>query len=534
MAKLNNLLGRLMSATTAFLTTFNERALVPSERYAWDDYDYRAIRYALAEGYYSNVVYSQIETYAPKLKVDRHLYKHIRGIYNPVNRLVEFYASKLYGGVLDFEDMSNGALPLNLLNPALELPIRQTWLWSNWRSQKTVYGRTGAKCGDVFLWVADDVEARKVRLEVVQPYKVQALDVDGAGNVTAATLEYLREDDGGEYTYKLEIDKALFKSYRNGKDDDEWPNLYGFVPLVQVQHRDVGMGWGTYAFHGSEAKIDEVNDAASVLNDGVRKMVTPPLAITNATAQTTVTTGADGTKTPGQGLKDETPILYLPKDAIVTYLTMPINVADATANVQALLEELERDMPELAMHRLRQISRPTAPGVKAAFDDAITRVEETRSLYDDGYVRAQKMAVSIGGFRGYEGFEGFDLNSYAAGDMEFYVRGRPVIQDSLAKTERITAFQQAASLSGPYQRFILQELDVPETDIQEAIDATQAMADQQARAAARGLFDSAFGGNNANANTANARPGLDPGQNEAGVDGATGAASVNGGETLAR
>jgi hypothetical protein len=63
-----------------------------------------------------------------------------------------------------------------------------------------------------------------------------------------------------------------------------------------------------------------------------------------------------------------------------------------------------------------------------------------RAGYDSALVRAQQMAIAIGGMRGYEGYQGFGLESYAAGDLEHSIGDRPVFAvDPLDKIEESTA-----------------------------------------------------------------------------------------------
>ena len=61
------------------------------------------------------------------------------------------------------------------------------------------------------------------------------------------------------------------------------------------------------------------------------------------------------------------------------------------------------------------------------YQDVIDKVMEARGNYDAALVRAQQMALSIGGLRGY--FEGFRLESYEAGDEEHRIGDRPVLTE---------------------------------------------------------------------------------------------------------
>jgi hypothetical protein len=118
-----------MTATQAFVSTFNERALVPTEYYSWDVYESRLFRYALSESYYTSTVYKAITPFAQRLKSTNDLYKYIRAIQNPVYRLVEAYVAKVYGGSIDFEDLSTGAIPILMADDTLKEALKQLYLW---------------------------------------------------------------------------------------------------------------------------------------------------------------------------------------------------------------------------------------------------------------------------------------------------------------------------------------------------------------------------------------------------------------------
>jgi hypothetical protein len=233
----------------------------------------------------------------------------------------------------------------------------------------------------------------------------------------------------------------------------------------------MGLKWGAASFHAQYSHIDEVNDAASILNDSIRKAVNPPWYFAGATAGNLSLGSGDDT---GINKKDELPAIFGPEGSQPYPMVQNIDIAAAGANIDRMLQEIERDMPELALHRLRDSGNLTAPGVRTAYTDALNKAKEAQGNYDDGYIRAQQMAVSIGGYRGYEGFESFNLESYDNGDLQFYVKPRPVIGDSLSKQERITAFTSMGSAPLPIQRLMLRELDVDETEIEEIIAEQQA------------------------------------------------------------
>lgn len=479
-----------MKAVNAGLLAFNEQALIPTENFPWDDYNSRLFRYALAEAYYSNTAYRDVVTFSRRLKANSDLYKHIRGIYNPVARLVDSYPTKVYGGALDFEDLSTGAIPIVMGDAKLTEAIKQVWLWSNWRIQKGLYVRQGAKLGDDFLKIVDEPDKGKVRMEVLHPAKVKDITLDAVDNVKAVTIEYQRRDtdDSTYYTYtEIWSEDMTVKTFKNdapfayykdagGRDVMEWDNPYGFIPLVKVMHKDEGMKWAANAFQGQIGKIDELNDAASLLNDQVRKSINLIWYFAGVNKADDLTASTDE--------KDEVPAVYGPKESQPFPMIGQIDITAAGVNIERMLMELERDMPELAMHRLREGGQLTAPGVRSAYSDAIDRYTEAQGIYDDGLIRAQKMAISIGGFRGYEGFQGYNLDSYDKGDLEHFIKDRPIVADELSKKERIDALQAA----GAPIFLIMRELEFDE----KAIDEVVADAEEKARAAVRAFSQSTF------------------------------------------
>lgn len=483
-----------MTAIRAGIAAYNARSLVPLEAFGWDTYEARLARYAISEGYYNNITYKQLATYSARLKAEGNLYQHIRAIYNPVYRQVEAYTAKVYGGGLDFEDLTAGAIPIIMADDTLRAAIKQVWIWSNWRSAKSVYVRQGATLGDVALKVVDQPDRGKVRIEVLHASKIKDVEFDSVGNVKRVEIEYARDDDSANnlrdrsYVYTEVIDGETFATYRdgepfafyndaNGSPIPSWPNPYGFVPLVMVKHKDLGLQFGANAFHSALGKIDELNDAASLLNDQVRKAINVMWYFAGVTAKDDLKSTA--------GERDKLPAIYGPADSQPFPMIANIDISAAGVNVERMLAELERDMPELSMHRLRDGGNLTAPGVRSAYNDAIDRFIEAQGNYDDGLIRAQKMAVSIGGFRGYDGFSAFNLDSYAAGDLEHFIGERAIISDELTKQEKIAALQAA----GVPVQLILRELGYDEEDIEDVL----AWQEEQARGAVRALAANVFG-----------------------------------------
>jgi len=124
----------------------------------------------------------------------------------------------------------------------------------------------------------------------------------------------------------------------------------------------------------------------------------------------------------------------------------PLDIGATAGYIDALLHELERDYPELQMDIWTTGGDVSGRALRVARQRAESKVRQRRTAYDDAVVRAQQMAVAIGGMRKIEGFAGFGLESYASGDLEHSIAKRPVFaQDPLDDIEVDAAFWSAAN-----------------------------------------------------------------------------------------
>jgi hypothetical protein len=228
----------------------------------------------------------------------------------------------------------------------------------------------------------------------------------------------------------------------------EWKVPYGFVPLITTQHNNVGLSWGWSELYPCLSKIREVDDIASKLSDQVRKMVDSPWlfsGLDKPKEQPTARGNAAGPSNPEPG-REEIPAIYA-KDpnAKATALVAPLDIAATVTHLTSMLQELEREYPELQMDIWTASGESSGRALRTARQRTTTKVTARRAGYDNGLVRAQQMAVAIGGMRGYPGYEGFDLSSYSAGALEHAIGERPVFDpDPLDKIEESKAFWEAA------------------------------------------------------------------------------------------
>lgn len=477
-----DLFSRVQQAGRAAWAAWNGQALIPTQQAGWESWASCLFRYELYDQYFSNNVYSFSDRQSPIHKSAYELYKNIRAIENPVNRLIELYVSKVYGGSINMETLTTGAVPFILNDDFTRDALKRCIIDSNWTTQKSLYVRQGALYGDVGLWVVDDRERQEVRIETLDPRKIKHLEFDSVGKVTNAHIEYYKVDEHDVTApgampsremclYTLIATEHKFSTFKNGtpfayfKDASgtpvsEWPNEYGFVPLVMVQHRNIGLSRGMNPFQASLRKIDELNDMVSLLDDAIRKHVNVLWYFAGVNNKADIDASAVN--------RDQMPAVYGPAGSVPNPMVAQIDIGAASTHIGELLLEIERDMPELALHRLRERGIATAPGVRASYSDAIDRIVEARGNYDAGLTRAFQMALRIGGYNRYDDYESFSLDS----EPDFYIAERPVIEDEIPKADKVAMLQK----TGAPKEALWSELGFP----QDVIDQWNELLNQGA------------------------------------------------------
>lgn len=465
-----------MAGFTSGVRGFREGYLAANVREGeeFESWDGRRSRYDILWSYFENTAYRNIHTWAQAYKSNYGLYRFTRNVYNPAHRLGKFYRTRLMGGKLDpLAGDGKGvpsALPIVTENDALRVAIAAVWRASGWQVSKSIYTLLGPVLGDVGLQVIDDTARERVYLKVIHPETVKSLTLDEFGNVKGYELEEWREDPNStEPTGGMDMDvrygeiavrdgdSVKYTTLKNGKpfawngEEAEWTVDYGFIPLVMAQHDNVGQDWGWSAAYPNLSKFREADDIASKLSDQVRKMVDAPMLMAgvqdpNKTVQPKATTPTTDGKNPDAG-RESIPIIYATDaNAKAQFLVAPLDIAATVTHIQELLQEIEREYPELRADVFAAGGDIAARALRLARQDSTTKVIESRANYDNALVRAQMMAVSIGGMRGYEGYQGFNLDSYKAGDLEHTIGERPVFEvDTVDALEEEKLFWDTAA-----------------------------------------------------------------------------------------
>lgn len=487
-------------------------------------YVQQVAKYRLLWSYYSGAMFDQSVNplfnglrgpynVSSTYKARYNLYRNIRLIYNPVNRLVEFYTGALYPGVLsedgkELPDAMQLAIPFAKdMDTGLKDAVAQWWQWTNWQAKKSIEIRYAAALGNCLVEVIDDLEHGKITASIPWPGDIPYIQVDDAGNVQEYLIQYQAYDQQGIYTYqKLVTGKAILY-FRNDEPYDygygsEVENPYGFVPAVWIKHTDSGSLFGTPAIAGSLGKIDQLNSTASHLHDYFGKRIGSPQVFWSdsdiSRIFNTSKRGATDSFTTPTGDEESVFILQGGQGGRSDPLVSDMNVAEVVTAMNSLMAEIENDHPELAFYReLRAMSQVTGPAASRLVGDVAHKVSEAQATYDQANIKLFQMAVAIGGYRANTGdwgelnsqqqkFLPFNLDSYTRGDLDMVIMPRPLLtptrQEIAQENELIYKAVYYASFNQVPAQFVLQDAgwtDEKITLLTQAV-ATKAQQDQQA------------------------------------------------------
>lgn len=409
--------------------------------------------YKMLGAYYlGNGLYDYINQQLKATKTTKHPLKPVR---NPAWRVVEFYAAKLFPGALP------AALPMEAKSEQVEEAIQRIWVWSNFSAMKQKWARWFAIYGDWYLKVSTKGNpVDSVFMSIIRPEYVTKQEVDERGFLTYIRMDvpiWSDEEKSATSTHTEEWDKEtqLVRIWIHNSGLDKKVTELGkpqtqmtfeqshgedFIPIVYQPFRDDGAGRGSGAYSAQLDKIDEANRQATRLAQILFRY--------NRAIWAATSTGQDSTgrplppismsgilETDGSLKIGDDDVLALPSQADLKSLVPPINYADALAILNAQLDELAKDLPELSYYELRGLRDVTGKAVRFLLDDMISRVLEARGNAETALVRVHSMALTIG-----QNFEIFDgLGSFEDGDFEHSFLDRNVLPED--KQELATLIQ---------------------------------------------------------------------------------------------
>lgn len=403
--------------------------------------------YNLLLSYYDSRVFSSLTSWW-RYRQSYGLYKYIRPIFNPVRRVVDFYVSVVYPGLIgDYRDLPEG---LNIgipLHPQMEdetiNALFTLWEWADWQSQQALMIFYAALTGNCLIEVIDDVTEGKVSYEIYWPGQVAGIRLDRYGQLEEYLLEYDVADPRTEQTYRYQklMTKDVITEFHDDRVVAQYANPYPFVPAVWVKHEEKGNDYGSPAITDL-TKIDEINSLASHISDHVHKKIRSPRIIF---AEGHVTSLFDESEMTNEGAFDErteVPMLKAHQGGSTETLVGDLEAGAALPLMDKLLEEIGSDYSEIVLfQKLREQSVVTGPGAKTLVGDVLRKVARPAANYDRASQRLFRMGLAIAGWRANSGawgrltreqalFEPFDLDTYTDDTLLLKILPREIIPES--------------------------------------------------------------------------------------------------------
>lgn len=354
-----------------------------------------------------------------------------------VNRSVEFYASKMIPGQ-DMKVISD--------NPDVQAAIEQVIKDSNIANNKLPMVRGFSLYGDSFIRVRGDKE--KTYLEDISPFYVTDFSEDSRNFLTYLRIDIPVLDDNdmpANYTEEWDADTQTFRSWQ-GQTTRTTPikelgspkktMLFSelgidFIPVVHTKFRDNGDPRGQGCVYHALDKIYEANRVATRLHDllfafgepvfvasandkDAQGRPLPPPRVDTSAGSSPVPSSPTVTGVLGQIFGR---LISLPGMSTLSSLIPPIDYADALAILNAQMEELEKDLPELRWYALSPTEQSAMSGaaLRTLLGAAVDRANEARNNFLASLSRAFEMALTIGI---YNGVFPASLGTFDSGDFE--------------------------------------------------------------------------------------------------------------------
>lgn len=426
-------------------------------------------RYHLLRAYYgNNGLYDDLRRTADSTGMPVPALKSLR---NPAHRVVEFYVAHLWSD-----------LEVETPDEAVAEAIDEVWKWSNWDAKRLLAARWFARDGDLFIKVVSrrhtaEQEGR-VRFQLLDAATVVDFDKDSQGHVTFVRIEtptQVRVGDDLKDALHVEIwdeRRGTFRRWElpEGHDASTLPTPteelalreFGidFIPIVHAPFIDTGDLRGQAAITHALEKIDEANLQATRLhqmlfrhNDAVWALSANAMDASGRPVPPPQVSGRAGTSTDDGIIEIAGEKFYrLPGMSKLESLVPDLKYDAALSILNAMMLELEADLPELAVRRLREQGDLSGRAVQLLLSDSVARVVEARGNGETALVRADQMALTMGKAADIPAFAG--LGTYESGALDHRFREQdaiPVSEETRWETERVKAeaavAQQRSGLS---------------------------------------------------------------------------------------
>jgi hypothetical protein len=349
-------------------------------------------------------------------------------------RSVEFFGFTVWPGVLP------KALPIVTDNAAIIPAIEQVWQWSNWSTQKQVFIRKAAAMGEVFVKVATRPDNSRVFFQLIDPRHVLDFDTDERGFLTWIRIDVplaQRTGDKVKLLTRTEVwdrrvlagvgaDGALemggtLRVWEHDKGDEPDLDRLGppierrplsdfgidFIPIVQCQWQDRGEQHGAGAYVHAVEKLLEADRILSRLHQQLYRANTETWVLEAAGRVDSLgreipppqVDGLSGSSTRDDGRVQvgDSRLVRVPSGWTIQPKIAPINYADALAVANAHVQEIRRDLPELAYFDATELgANASGRARRIHLAPAIDRALEARANCEEALIRLDQMALTIG------------------------------------------------------------------------------------------------------------------------------------------
>jgi hypothetical protein len=496
----------MVAARDAFLADADRADVDVLSADGYGTFSARRVRYRFLEAVYSQNAFKADVTIPTRFEpeVGREAYTFIRDVLGIGYGLGEFHATHLMGGSLDPAAGDGRTVPSALpilmpagLDGATEAAVRAAlaslFKHSNWGTKKDLVSHLGATLGDCFVEAADDFRSdrdfarNRVRLNVVHPSRVRSLVKDPEDNVQEYEYEYAAQDDVDPrrtVTYNERCWKddrtglVWYRTYKERKayawpgnpeaGKAEWSVPYTFIPLVHVQHKDVGLGWGQAEVEPALVGWRELADLCSCMTDWARRALHSPHLIAGSGGPTTTTVLTE-VNTDGR-TRDKSPFFYVTNpQAHSDSLLSPLPVGELTEYLRELRQKQREDYPEIALQVLQTTGTPSGESIRRAREPAAAKVRKRRESYNGPSERIFKMALSMMAVREYPQAHGLDAGAYGRDELQFKIGPTPVfgldpIEAMEEKRAKFEAMKMAVDGGQPLE-FVMAEFGYNEDEI---------------------------------------------------------------------
>ncbi len=418
-------------------------------------------QYAMLDAYYTNnnlyeTLYAAFSQYGFNNE-------SIRGLRNPTNAVIAFYAAKLWSGRLD------DVFDIETDNQAIIEPIKQVWEWSNWQTKKQEVARTFPKLGDMFLKVSTKLNEfsnsiSRVYIESLPPQSVTKMDVDERGYLTYLRLDTPFVDKEEKTWTSTEVWNKETVTYTKWKHDRpsttkvkdlpqpeielDFIQAWGgdFIPVVWQGFRQTGGERGEAAIVPAIDKIDEANRMATNLHQNIFRYNRPTTIVGREGVDASgrplppITLGDSG-KLVANTNPDEENLWILPGMTTVDSLVAKLDYANHLDAIDKQMDSIREDLPETIYSILHTIGgNPSSVSLQTLLLAAGDRLMEARQNAESALIRAHQIALSIGQFAGL--FNG--LGDYENGDFRHTFASREVwSRDELEKAQVMQTYSSA-------------------------------------------------------------------------------------------